>query len=559
MRKISFPEFIGGSYTLDSLDAAVQRTVNLYPEKNESGGGIGPSRLRGTPGLTTLVTLTSGNEIKALFYDTFTARAFAVVRRSTGSIRLVEFNLSGTETDRGELVASGGDLPASISSNGTQLFIVEPGAPKAWIFTLATNALTDETAGIGAGAPIWGAFLDSYFIALDSNGRFYLSALNDGTTWDALDFGTAISSPDKTRTLIADHGELWLFGDDSIEVWFNSGNADFPFEPISGATISHGILFKYTVQVLDNSLYWVGRGRSGKATVWRTDGYRPERISDHAVEKSIQDIGTITGQAPVAWTYQEHGHSFYNLTFPDNNLTWSFDATTERWHQRMYLNGSTEEAHRGRCFAFVGGEEGAAAGLVIGDRDNGKLYTMALSNFDDAGDRIRRIRRGIHLNSMNHRTFYGSLELLAEVGSDQSDQLDGALNNSATTVTVDSTAGFLSAGTILIDSEMIAYTGTGATTFTGCTRGSYGTTAASHLDNAAVSAVSEFNLEISDDRGHTFDSPLVARAAALAEYTAELQWNRLGSARDRVFQVYSDAPMRHSWQDAFLEVEAGRH
>jgi hypothetical protein len=69
-------------------------------------------------------------------------------------------------------------------------------------------------------------------------------------------------------------------------------------------------------------------------------------------------------------------------------------------------------------------------------------------------------------------------------------QLDGAINNSVTTITVDSTSAFSTpTGTLLIDSETITYTGTTGTTFTGCTRGVSGTgsgAAASHADNAEV-------------------------------------------------------------------------
>jgi hypothetical protein len=69
-------------------------------------------------------------------------------------------------------------------------------------------------------------------------------------------------------------------------------------------------------------------------------------------------------------------------------------------------------------------------------------------------------------------------------------QLDGAINNSVTTITVDSTSAFSTpTGTLLIDQETITYTGTTGTTFTGCTRGVNGTgsgAAASHADNAAV-------------------------------------------------------------------------
>lgn len=62
-------------------------------------------------------------------------------------------------------------------------------------------------------------------------------------------------------------------------------------------------------------------------------------------------------------------------------------------------------------------------------------------------------------------------------------QLNGAINNSVTTVVVDSTTGFPAAGVIAIDAELIAYTSKTGTQFNGCTRGYSGTTAASHLDN----------------------------------------------------------------------------
>jgi len=68
-------------------------------------------------------------------------------------------------------------------------------------------------------------------------------------------------------------------------------------------------------------------------------------------------------------------------------------------------------------------------------------------------------------------------------------QLNGAINNSVTTITVDSTTAFTAAGNILIDSENISYTSKNSTQFLGCTRGLSGTgsgAAASHADNAAV-------------------------------------------------------------------------
>lgn len=74
-------------------------------------------------------------------------------------------------------------------------------------------------------------------------------------------------------------------------------------------------------------------------------------------------------------------------------------------------------------------------------------------------------------------------------------QLNGATTTSATTITVDSTSDFPSAGTIFIyngtnGTEQITYTGTTSTTFTGCTRGANSTTATAHADNSYVTMIS---------------------------------------------------------------------
>lgn len=66
--------------------------------------------------------------------------------------------------------------------------------------------------------------------------------------------------------------------------------------------------------------------------------------------------------------------------------------------------------------------------------------------------------------------------------------LTGAMTNTSTTpIQVASTALFQSSGTLLIENELVGYTGKTATTFTGITRGIYGTTNTSHSIGANMS------------------------------------------------------------------------
>lgn len=112
--------------------------------------------------------------------------------------------------------------------------------------------------------------------------------------------------------------------------------------------------------------------------------------------------------------------------------------------------------------------------IQIGSYQNG--YTW--SSYQTSGGRSMM---RIFLNGSTNRGY-------AQITSKPDDQLNGAIDASVTTITVDSTTGFLTAGKIQIDSEIISYTGTNATQFTGCTRGVDSTTAASHSDNAIVNS-----------------------------------------------------------------------
>ena len=79
------------------------------------------------------------------------------------------------------------------------------------------------------------------------------------------------------------------------------------------------------------------------------------------------------------------------------------------------------------------------------------------------------------------------------VSDASSTTVNEALDNSETTITLTNGNIFPSAGTILIESELITYTGRSTHDLTGCTRGALGTTAVAHDNGTAVVNATDYN------------------------------------------------------------------
>jgi hypothetical protein len=153
--------------------------------------------------------------------------------------------------------------------------------------------------------------------------QWYISATNDLTSWDALDFATAESSPDKIVRVFVDHGEILFFGSKSIESWRNTGAQDFPFA--FNTAIERGCAAAMSVAADDNSVFWLGNDY----IVYRMDGYRPSRVSTHAIEEWIK--GAPDKSTGRSFIYTERGHKFYVLTFPGYG-TRQFNIATNFWN-----------------------------------------------------------------------------------------------------------------------------------------------------------------------------------------------------------------------------------
>lgn len=388
---------LGAAYTARSVNAADNRMINLFPEIVPDGGKEA-AFLQRAPGLRKLATIGTG-PIRGML-------ATSDYGYLVSGNKFYRMDSDWAAVEMGTVSGSG---PVSMAFNGLQIFIACN--PQAYLYTLDGDVFEEITDEDFPGAQTV-AFIDGYFIFNEPGSqRFWITASYDGAQIDPLEFASAEGSPDELVTLIADHNELWLFGANSVEVWYDAGLVDFPFTRIQGAFNELGCAAPYSVAKMDNSVFWLGADSRGQGIVYRAKGYAGERISTHAIEWQIRQYGDLSDA--IGYAYQQDGHSFYVLTFPSANATWVYDAATSAWHQRAYLSGGSLIRHRSNCQMAFANE------IVVGDFEDGRIYAFDLDYFSDDGNPQKWLRSWRPLppgtNKLN-RTAHFSLQVDMETG-----------------------------------------------------------------------------------------------------------------------------------------------
>jgi hypothetical protein len=382
--------FVGGAYADDATPWATQSYINYIPVKAEREGTRSPIMPRQAPGCS----LFSADGVESAGRGMHNAEGLLVVVKGQ---TLYSVAADGGMTSLGTIPGVG---RCSIAHNqitdGNQIAVAN--GLSGYVYNTVTDSLAQITDDGFPGAKVFD-FVDQYIVGVEPQGRYWFwSDLAAAGDYNTLDRAEAETAPDKIVTLITTHGEVFVLGERTSEFFYNTGAATGTFQR-RDAGMEIGCAAAHSVVRLDNSVVWLGHDGS----VYRLNGYTPQRISTHPIEQAIARCNMADA---YAYTFEDRGHKIYYLTFTDGQ-TFGFDMATGEWHRRKsYGLDFWRMSHLVRW-------SGAWMGL---DYTDGSLYQLDWRLSNDAGQPLERIGTLPPIHDNGNRLIVNALKLELDTG-----------------------------------------------------------------------------------------------------------------------------------------------
>lgn len=354
----------GPAYKHVSKAVNNQRRINLFMSPAGPGGVSDPTKyvMLPTAGKRTMIDC-GGYETRAVMNINNTV--YVVVDDKVYKLTINDDAGTATKTLIGTLTTSNSG-PIYWAANATQIMLVDGTESGGYIITESTSSIQKITDMDFTGASTV-VFMDSYFIYNTPDGStIYATNSSNGLIIDALDVVTAEGQPDNMVGLGVTNRELWAFGAETIEIYWDSANATgFPFSRRDGAFLDIGCGAAGSILNFDNTLVWL----DNRGFIVRADNYQPQILSDPGVSAAIRSYNRVDDAK--AFKQVDRGELFYIITFPTAKKTWAYGAVSQQWHERAFWSLNAEFEHD-----LINCHTRYKQYDLIGDRQSGNVYIL---------------------------------------------------------------------------------------------------------------------------------------------------------------------------------------
>jgi len=377
------------------------------------------------------------------------------------------------------------------------------------------------------------SFQDGRFIvAINGTQQWVLSAPNNGLTWSpaASSVGEIQSKPGFIQAALPMPGggnNLLVFGSNVAESWQDVGAALFPYQRNSTFNIDYGCLNPSSIAELENFVVWLAANEQSGPVIMYTQGSGVKSISTDGINFKLSELTNPSNCE--GFLFKQDGHLIYQITFPDDNLSYAYDFNTE-----LFFTITDEELdyHPARQVVFFNND------YYFVSLNGGNVYRFGTqyttASYEDEVEKIiPRIRITPPLRMPSQRYFIGK-----SVGF----TIENGLQNNKTTIVI--TPG---------------HDGTDLTTETPETLITEGgdiiTTEFDEGDSFTyVNYSSVVDLSISRDGGESFGSSSRLNMNETGKRKSRFIWQRLGIVNDVTFQFRFSGYTRFTAFDGIAEV-----
>lgn len=197
------------------------------------------------------------------------------------------------------------------------------------------------------------AYINQQMIFDGNGGKFQTSDVGNPDSIDGLNYATAESAPDDTIRVFVHREDVYIFGEKTVEPWYNTGSGNPPFARVRNGTMRVGLHAIHSVAGSEQYMYFLGSDKR----VYRVSSLQPQNITNNAIAEQLDNIDCETAVGFIArldgqtfyvlncptktFAYSEESSAWFNLSSEANESRYIAEDYIELYGKRLISNGGS--------------------------------------------------------------------------------------------------------------------------------------------------------------------------------------------------------------------------